>query len=253
MLRGMYTAASAMLAQETAQSVIANNLANVNTPGYKGDVAVFESFRLAALARADGGVLDAFTGETLGNLGGGSVPASIGLDRAEGALKHTGNPLDVAARGSQFFVVRTPAGDRLTRAGAFALGPDGALTDTGGYPVVGKDGSPIRLDARSPASIDADGNVLVNGAAAAALKVVELAPGARPVKEGNRLLRADAASYRDAARPALVPGSLEGSNVSPVEEMVSMIAAMRAYEAAQKAVHSQDEALGRALNNVAKG
>jgi flagellar basal-body rod protein FlgG len=255
MLRGVYTAASAMLAQETAQSVIANNLANVNTVGYKGDIAVFESFRLAALTRVNGGLRDAFTGsseQVLGDLGGGSAPAGITLDRTEGSLKRTGNPLDVAARGNQFFVVRTPGGDRLTRAGAFTLGPDGTLTDTGGYPVVGRDGNLIRLDTHSAASIDAGGSVLVNGAVAAGLKVVELAPGARPVKEGSRLLRVDAAAYHDAARPALVTESLETSNVSVVEEMVGMIAAMRAYEAAQKAVQSEDETLGRALNDVAK-
>jgi flagellar basal-body rod protein FlgG len=81
---------------------------------------------------------------------------------------------------------------------------------------------------------------------------VALAPGAQPVKEGGRLLRVPDGATRPVDRPALVPGALEMSNVSVVEEMVGMIAAMRAYEAAQKAIQSQDQTLGQALNEVAR-
>lgn len=248
MIRGVYTAASAMIAQETAQAVIANNLANVNTPGYKADIAVFEAFRLAPVTR----VHDNTWGRPIGQLGAGTDQADIVLDRADGPIKVTGNNLDVAARGNQFFVVRTPQGDRLTRAGAFTLGPDGALLDTVGHPVVGADGRTIRVDGRGPIGIDKNGNVLSGGTTAAALKVVELLPSARPVKEGQRLLRTAPNTYQDVPRPRLVPGALEGSNVSIIEEMVAMIGAMRAYEAAQKAVQSEDEALGKALNEVAR-
>nr|CAA9237522.1 Flagellar basal-body rod protein FlgF [uncultured Armatimonadetes bacterium] len=248
MLRGVYTAASAMLAQETAQSVIANNLANAATPGFKGDVAAFEAFRLAALTRAEGGSQSG----SLGTLGAGAATAEIALDLSDGPLQQTGNPLNVALRGSAaFFVVRTPQGDRLTRAGEFAVGPDGTLTDTGGHPVLDRSGRAIRAGQGS-AEIDAEGNLLVDKRVAASLQVVALLPGVEPRKEGHRLLRVDAGGYRPVDRPRLVTGALEASNVSVVEEMVSMIAAMRSYEAAAKALQSEDEALGRALNEVAK-
>ncbi len=249
MIRGVYTAASAMLAQETAQSVISNNLANVNTPGYKGDVATFEAFRLGAMVRTGGG---ASVGAAIGTLGGGAVPHAVSLDLSAGPVKRTGNPLDVAATGNQFFVVRTPGGDRLTRAGEFTVGGDGVLTDTVGHPVVGADGRTIRLIDRATVAIDAQGNVLSGLRVVGALNVVSVAPGARLVKEGGRLLYADPASVTPVNRPSLLPESLEASNVSAVEEMVGMIGAMRAYEAAAKALQSEDETLGRAFNEVAR-
>jgi flagellar basal-body rod protein FlgG len=259
MIRGVYTAAAAMLVQETAQAVIANNLANANTPGYKADVATFESFRLGAITRARGGAADGAPAGGIGEIGAGATTSEIAPDLGAGSLKRTNNPLDVALRApNQFFTVRAPQGDRLTRAGSFALAADGALTDTAGFPVVGGDGRPVRVDpaaAGGGVSIDGQGNLVVGGAPVARLAVVELVPGARPVKEGDRLLRADAAggaaATRPAARPALVTESLEMSNVSIVEEMVAMIGAMRAYEAAQKAVQSHDQALAAALTQVA--
>lgn len=251
MIRGVYTAASATLAQETAQSVIAGNLANVNTPGYKGDVATFKSFRLGALARTNGR-----GGEIpLGPMGAGASLAAVALDRTPGSIQTTGNPLDAALRDpNSFFVVRTPQGERLTRGGAFTLSPDGTLSDSGGFPVIGKSGGLIRVDTRAgAASLDANGNVVVNGQARGQLKIVALAPDAPdPVKEGGRLLRAEPASLTDVDRPLLLPGSLEMSNVSAITEMVGMITAMRAYEAAAKALQSEDEALGKALNEVAR-
>lgn len=249
MLRGVYTAASAMLAQETAQSVLANNLANAQTPGYKGDVAAFESFRLAALTRINDG---SSSGQTIGELGTGAAPDEIATNLSDGVLQNTGNPLDVAALGNQFFVVRGPVGDRLTRAGAFLVTPDGTLTDTAGHPVIGKSGGPIRVDTKARAAIDSDGNVVVNGQTVDSLRIVALAPGTKPEKEGGRLIKVDPAALRPVDRPRLATGCLEGSNISVVEEMVGMIAAMRAYEAAAKAVQSQDEALGKALNEVAR-
>lgn len=262
MLRGVYTAASAMLIQETSLAVIANNLANANTPGFKGDVATFESFRLGALTRVGDHAAD-FEDEpplqNLGTLGVGAAPDEIVMDRSQGPLRATGSPLDVAARGNQFFVVRTPQGDRLTRAGEFAVSPDGTLTDTGGFPVVGRDGRPIAVAGGEStfagggsAFIDGVGDVRVGGVVAGGLRIVSLAPGATLVKEGSRLLRVEGAGVRDVARPALVAGHLEQSNVTVVEEMVAMITAMRAYEAAQKAVSAEDDTLGRALNEVAK-
>jgi flagellar basal-body rod protein FlgG len=252
MTRGVYTAASAMLVQETAQAVIANNLANANTPGYKADVATFQSFRLGALSRGGPGP------SASGDLGGGASLHAIGPDLSPGAMRRTDNPLDVALKDArQFFVLRTPQGDRLSRAGEFTLAADGTLTDTGGFPVVGRDGRTIRIApaaAPSPA-IDRQGNLVSGDSVLARLQVVALDPAsaAMPVKQGNRLLRAEnPAALRPVDQPDLATQSLEMSNVSIVEEMVAMIGAMRAYEAAQKAVQSHDQALGQAVNEVAR-
>ncbi len=250
MIRGVYTAASAMLAQEAAQAAIANNLANVNTSGYKADVATFKAFSFGALTRSENGMK-----VPIGTLGAGSAPDETVLDLTPGALQATGNNLDVALQDArEFFVVQTPAGARLTRAGAFHASANGTLVDASGFPVLGRNGKSVRLPAGLSATIDAGGNVVgANGQVAGSLEVVRLAPGAKAEKEGGRLLRvADPAALGAVDRPALVPGSLETSNVSAVTEMVGMIAAMRAYEAASKVLHDQDETLGRALSEVAR-
>ena len=251
LIRGVYTAASAMLAQETAQAAIANNLANVNTSGYKADVATFKSFSFGALTRSENGAR-----QSIGTLGAGSAPDEIALDLTPGALQATGNNLDVALPNArEFFVVQTPTGARLTRAGAFHASANGTLVDATGFPLVGRDGRSVRLPSGGPpATIDAGGNVVgANGQVIGRLEVVRLAPGAKAEKEGGRLLRVDnPAALQTVDRPVLAVGSLETSNVSAVTEMVGMIAAMRAYEAASKVLQDEDETLGRALSEVAR-
>ena len=242
-----------MLAQESAQAAIANNLANVSTHGYKADIATFRSYHFGALARSEAG-----SDAPIGTLGAGSAPDETALDLTPGSLQTTGNNLDAALRDAhEFFVVQTPAGPRLTRAGSFHADNAGTLVDTSGFPVLDRAGRPIRFaepTSAGAARLDASGNVVdAAGKSIAALQIVRLAPGAAAEKEGGRLLRAaDPAALGIVERPALVPGSLETSNVSAISEMVGMIAAMRAYEAASKVLRDQDETLGRALSEVAR-
>lgn len=248
-------AASAMRTQEAAQAVIANNLANVATPGFRGDVATFKAFHFGALTRKDGNV----AAVPIGLLGAGAAPDAVLPDLSPGALEQTGNGLDVAVRApDQFFVVRTATGEqRLTRAGAFSLDADGRLVDASGHAVVGKNGQELRVPAGATATIDGAGNLLAGGQVVGSVQVVALVPGARLFKEGGALLRAEAsagnaAPFTPVAQVSLAPGVLERSNVSAVTEMVGMISAMRAYEAAAKVLKDQDETLGRALGEVAR-
>ena len=249
MTRGMYTAATGMLANQTALDAISENLANANTTGYKQDIPQFQSFGETLLSRQN----DAARSQSVGGLGKGVTVASLATDFTDGGLRQTGNPLDVAISGNGSLVVQTPQGIRLTRDGAMTQNAQGVLVEaSGGYPVLGQGGKPITLPADAKKiTINQTGQILADGTQIGTLKLVTLSQAAGATKVGdNQFTEANVTGTASTA--TIQQGVLENSNVSVIKDMVSMISINRAYETNQKMLKAEDDATGKAVNDVAK-
>lgn len=268
MLRGLYTAGSGMLVEALRNDVIANNLANAQTTGYKKDVAVVRAFPAMLIRRIDdrsGGPGAPVAGASLsdpagirmerlpvvGELGTGSIVDAVTSVFAPGPQRFTGNPLDVAIVGSGFFAVEMPNGVAYTRAGSFTLSADGWLVTQEGRRVIGRSG-PIAITGRE-AHIDDAGRVIVDDSVEGELAIWQFGdPSALRKIGANLFLAAEGAGEPQLVAPAAVASeTLEISNVNVVAEMVNLIAVQRAYEASQRAVQAHDQTLGRAVNDIA--
>ncbi|MDM7461930.1 MAG: flagellar basal-body rod protein FlgF [bacterium] len=240
MLRGLYVAAEGMAARQRAQDAIANNLANLNTTGFKADRPAFETIYERQLYRLEGS-----RATPIGPLSAGVVVRELYTDLRAGALITTDNPLDIAIDGVGFFALQTPQGVRYTRNGAFQLNPQGVLVSREGYPVLSAANQPIQAPRDAEVRIGEDGTVLANGAPIGQLLIAQ----------GN-LLKDPDGYFTGAAQPLpnprVVAGALEQSNVNMVREMVQMIELLRVYETHQRAVQAHDETLGKAINELPK-
>ena len=241
MERGLYIAASGMLAEQVRQDQLANDLANASTPGYKADNSEQASFSDLLLWNSS-------TGAPIGSLSMGSRITHVVTDLTQGPLQSTGNPLDVALDGPGFLAVATGSGVRYTRDGQLLVDARGRLcTDTGNL-VLGTSGKPITVGQVSDPtkiSIDQRGTVKVGNRTVGTLAVMSLT---NATKQGDTLF-----TGTPGVRPAgttVQQGFLEGSGVQPAEAMVDMIVSFRAYETTQRAIQSIDTELGRAANSV---
>jgi flagellar basal-body rod protein FlgF len=221
--RGLYIAASGMLAEQIRQDQIANDLANASTPGYKGDRTAQRSFGDLLLANsANGGVV--------GRQSTAVQVDAIETDFSPRPARETGEPLDFAITGEGFFAVQTAQGVRYTRNGQFALDPQGRLVTAQGDPV---------LDTAGRAITATDGKVDPRRVGVVALT--------DPRKEGDSLVTGTPAG---AAAGTIRSGALESSGADAARSMVDMIASMRAFEAGQKVIQAIDETLGQAVTKV---
>ncbi len=213
---GVGPAAQALRYWERRQEVVSNNLANVSTPGFKGQ-------RVFARLLANGG-----------------PAAQIGDDFRAGAVSNTGRTLDLAMESDGFLVVRTDAGERYMRGGSLHLDEGGALVTDEGHAVM-SDGGPMVLPP-GDVVVQPDGVVLVDGAEVGRLRVER--PSKPPVREGERLW-APQAPGADVPREEvkIEQGHLEESNVDPVSALVEMIEIQRAYGAVQRSIQETDGAL----------
>lgn len=281
MLRGWYTGASGMAAQQVRLDTVANNLANVDTDGYKREVAVSKAFAQLLLRRMnDDGVYLHPLGSgdmapVIGKLGTGVESNEIFTELEQGALKGTDSDFDIALDGKGWLSIRTPDGERYTRNGSFILGKEGYLETKEGFPVLGVEG-PIRVKANN-FQIDKQGRVWVNAdyiddpellvgreqnewnntVLLDTLKVVDFELDRFIAKQGSSLwkdteLSGPARVMPPEERPTVLQGFTEAANVNVVSEMVRMIEVNRAYEANQKTIQSQDAALGKLINEVVK-
>jgi flagellar basal body rod protein FlgG len=235
-----------MEAQGDRLAVLANNLANVTTAGFKADRLEF--FQPLFSPHAAGPVTSAGPAAPF--------PAAVTRTRTEwsaGPMRQTGNPLDLAFDGAGFFVVSTSAGPRLTRAGAFTRGTDGLLTAADGAPVLARNMQTMRLPESETVTVDATGMVRAGTTTVGQLLIVAPRDPSGLVKDGStRFAPPEGLSLDPASDPQVVQGALEQSNVNPVLTLVEMIDALRVYEAAQRAAKSLDETLGRAVNDVGR-
>ena len=224
MERGLYIAASGMLAEMVRQDQIANDLANASTPGYKADRSTQRSFGDILLANSS-------TGQQIGSLGlGARIDATV-TDFTPGAIRETGEQLDFAIEGDGWFAVQTPQGVRYTRNGQFGISPQGTLVTAQGWPVLSQGGGAI--------GVGPDGNVDRRQLGVFAV--------ANPRKEGESLVSGAAGGQ---ATGQVRQGALEGSNADAARSMVDMIASFRAFEAGQRVIRTIDETLQKASNQV---
>jgi len=243
---GMYLAAAGALVQQMRLEMLANNVANINTVGYKGEKSVFrvpeETLPAEELRPEEGSQ----------PLSPYAPPFSTMVDFSQGAIHQTGNPLDVALNGEGFFNVQTPDGIQYTRQGSFTLNTDGVLVTQDGYPVMGEGGE-ITIEGAN-VEIDELGGVYVDGDEVGRLQVTAFADNESLAKVGNgRFVSSDPAMVGNRPENTTVrQGHLESANVNPVQAMTEMIETSRAFEAYQKVIQSADEATEKSINSVGK-
>ncbi len=237
MLKGLFVSKAGMLAQQRRLEVAANNLANINTIGFKRTQISFPK------------VLDAILDE--GN-DDNRIPGTTKIDFAPGSLKKTGNPLDIAIQGEGFFVLQGPEGEVLTRNGNFTLNADGELVGQNGWPVLTSQGI-IQVNGES-LSINESGEILLNGKVIATLRIVQVNNNENLVDLNNTLFRFGNGGYRELDRSEIhvQPGYLETSNVNPLSEMIELIEINHNFEMAQKSTKTQDESLGQLFNRAGR-
>ena len=261
MVRGLYTAAAGAIVAQSNVDVIANNLANVNTSGFKRTLMQIEAGPKTELFRDQidpGKTGDNRTGGTaahdsVGFLGFGSRIYDTPADFVQGAISQTGNPLDVALSGPGFLSVRDASGAvSYTRDGSFTQNAQGNLVTAAGDQVLGANGRPIQIPPTANIQIDRLGNITANGAAAGQLGVVEFADtsGVRPVG-ADKFSNAGAAP-KAAAKTTVLQGAQEKSNADVVGSMVSLIANERWFDANEKMIQTQDTEVGAAIATVGK-
>jgi flagellar basal-body rod protein FlgF len=224
MERGLYIAASGMVSEMARQDLIANDLANASTAGYKSDRAVQSSFGDLLLRNTQ-------TGQTVGPLGEGSRIERQVTDLSAAPLKQTGEDLDFAIEGDGFFAVQSPQGVRYTRNGQFTAAANGRLVDQLGNAVLNPNGQPITIGADGKVPAANVGVFAVNNARKAGDNFFTGAAGGR----GPGQVRS---------------GALEGSGADPVKAMTDMIASLRAFESGQKVITTIDSTLQKASNQV---
>lgn len=223
---GYYAACAGLSAQTRALDLIASNVANLNTTGYRAQQQTFRS----SLASASG----EFSNPLNRALNNFNVLGETRTDLSPGTLQETGNPPDLGIEGSGFFVVQTQAGPVYTRNGNFQISSTGQLLTQTGDAVLGDEG-PITVPS-GPLSISADGTVSVNGAVAGKVRVVELAPGTSPVAVGSSNYSVPKDAVQPAAHSSVRQGMLEASNVNSVTAVVDLLAIQRRAEMLERAM-----------------
>jgi flagellar basal-body rod protein FlgG len=278
MIKGIYTGASGMIAQQSRLDTVANNLANVDKTGFKKDLTVFKTFPEMLIRRLndDGvGITPAGSYDTMpyvGKMGTGVEVNEVYTQFQQGSLQRTENNFDLALEGRGFFSLATERGERYSRNGSFTINQDGVLVTHNGNPVLGENGI-IRVQENN-FMINKRGEILVNTALSLdprdvvginnnnweeavvidRLKIVDFENIRELKKEGDSMYRET--EYSGPPLPPVkvkvIQGFLEKSNVNAVREMVDMIEVQRSYEANQKTVTAHDQALGKLINDVGR-
>ncbi|MEM9705443.1 MAG: flagellar hook-basal body complex protein [Pseudomonadota bacterium] len=218
-------------------SVIANNLANISTSGYRREGASFAEHVKS-------------TGFETPSVSMTNMNRRF-IDFSQGDIQKTDNALDVAINGPGFFLVETNNGERLTRAGAFTLNPDGELTTAEGYRVLDEGGGAIALPpGASSIIITEDGTISADGQAISRLGVVDANQEAL-TRQGDNLFSSEN-GYEQLEAPRVLQGAVEGSNVNPIEEIALLIEVQRAYEAGQNLSKAEDERIRQTVRQLGR-
>jgi len=254
-LRGLYTSLSGMLALTRLQETVANNMANLNTPGYRADRVSLSAFAEQLISRVEtggSGMMQLAAGQ-VGTLAHGSRISRGAVLEADGPVQQTGRYLDLALQGDGYFVVDTAAGKRLTRCGRFSVDSEGYLTDMAGHRVLGEDGALEVGQERF--EVDQNGVLwredkelgrLAVCTPSERLDLVKLDDGLLALRSGEPEISGDRAEDGETGW-TISQNCLEGANVDPMEESARLLWAFRAFEASQKAFQIQDETLGLAV------
>jgi flagellar basal-body rod protein FlgF len=235
-------------AQELRLEVLSNNMANVNTVGFKED----KVFRIPSMLSSGVENIPSASINDL-PLNYSSLPVGTYTNFEQGHLKATGNALDLALDGEGFFSVQTPNGIQYTRKGNFVLNSNENLVTLEGYPVMGKGGGTIQISGKE-AVIDSNGAIIVDGVEVDSLKIVDFTNKKGLLKNGDSLYSPiDPNDQGVPAEKALVQqGYIEASNVDSIKMMTEMIDVIRGYESYQKVLQSINDNNGKAVNDLGK-
>lgn len=258
MIRGLYTSAWSMIANSKKMDVITNNMANVNTTGFKKDTVVFESFPDLLTKRIN----DTKNSSNIGSMSLSHDVGEVFTYFTQGQLNQTNNNMDLAidddnsseTASPAFFTigVKDPQGNEdlkeyFTKDGSFVLNSDNQLVTRDGHFVMGQNG-PITLG-QGGFSIDDKGNIVQNDNVIDTLKITQFSDATKLRKYGDNLVENEGSETSEFTGNVL-QGFTEQSNVNVINEMVDMITVMRAYEANQKVLQSHDTLLEKAVNEV---
>jgi flagellar basal-body rod protein FlgF len=235
MIRGLYSAATALETLAANQDIVSQNIAHATVPGYRRQAMAFATF--------DGALTQAASSSDHGTLLG-TQPSGVYTVFDPGDLQHTGNPLDVAIKGDSFFVLDGPNGPVYTRNGTFELTADGGLQSATGMAVTGQGGKLAIPRETKRITITEDGTVLADTVNVGKLQLARFDNPAALVPAGTTLFDAPASAGQQAGTRSVHQGYREGSNVQIVNEMVAMIAGMHQYAAAQKALLALSDSIG---------
>lgn len=247
MIYGLYNSAAGMMVNQYRQGVLANNIANAETAGFKRDIAVFAERIPARLAGRRQGPSD----PTVNGLSGGLWLGRTHTDFSEATKLQTGHELDLAIDGPGFFSVQDDGQTLYTRDGRMMMNVDGLLVSvTDGAPLLGRGGVPVMLNRQgSQPHVDQDGRVFQDGRLAGQLQLVDFDDYSTLSKvDSTRFAAPEDAAY--AAPLRLRKGFAEGSGVKPLTELVSMIEASRAYQLNAQMVTLQDQSIGRLISST---
>jgi flagellar basal-body rod protein FlgG len=254
MNRGIYPILSGALAHERRMQVFANNMANVNTAGFKQDEQAFQALFPRPRAVASGVLHAGALAEQIVARPWGPAerafvaPHAVKTTFEAGRIRVTGNPLDLAIQGPGFFEVKTPQGIRYTRNGMLSLDNQRRLVTNQSHPVMGLKGE-LRIPP-GKLEISAQGEIKVDDKPIGHIKVVEFPEHQMPMKYAEGLFVSDKGAV--AKNPHIQAGHIEESNVSAIGEMVKMIQGMRSYESTQKLIQTLDRMAETAIQDVGR-
>lgn len=233
-----YVALSRQAALWRQMDVVANNLANMNTPAFKTENMMFRDYVLKSRA-AD---------RPFGDKTAFVQDVSVFRNMSDGALSQTGNPLDIAVKGEGYMVVDTPQGARYTRNGHLRLDESGQIVTAEGYPILSNSDQPFFLAPNEQSvTIAADGTVSTENGQVGKIRVVRFENEQELKKVAGGLFQTEAEA-QDVERPQVVQGMIEESNVQPVVEMTKMIQVQRSYESVQRMIENEHDRVRKAID-----
>lgn len=253
MLNGLYVATSGMLMQQKRVDLISNNLANASSNGYKKEAATFNQYK----PKVDSSYPENVIRNSDYNQ---TINSTVKLDKvftdfSSGNIRNTGNKLDLALDSKNtFFAVDTPFGVRFTRDGNFEVDNEGFLVNQNGYRVMGQNPGADQgiLMPEGDFTVSPEGEIYSEGVVQDQVYVAEFDDTQNLQKIGKNLYTAVNTLPADAENPNIMQGSVEGSNVNVMKEMVSMIEAQRGYETYQKVIQTMDELNQQAATTIGR-
>ncbi|MCT4555154.1 MAG: flagellar hook-basal body complex protein [Pelagimonas sp.] len=232
-----YAALSRLTGLKREMQMIANNIANANTTGFRQEGVLFSEY----VQEADGGATLSMSAARVRN-----------TSFAQGTLEQTGGRFDLAIEGDGFFLIDTPNGQRLTRAGAFSPSAEGTLVTPDGHPVLGNGGAPIFIPAdASDLAVARDGTISTQGRPIGQIGIVSPLEPTHMVREGGVMFRADD-GFEPMEQPRVLQGFVESSNVDPILQVSRMVEVQRAYELGQSFMEREDERIRTAIKAFMK-
>jgi flagellar basal-body rod protein FlgF len=248
MAYGLYISAEGALAQQTRLEALSNNLANVNTTGFKRDLALFQARYAEATERGQ----DYPGSHSINDIGGGVIVRETKTDHSPGPVKRSNIDSDMAIQGDGYFVVKRGGQNLLTRAGNFMFTADGQLTTQDGYPVLSEDGDAVKIDPNLPWSATSTGAIAQNNAEINLALVRVPSPGDLAKAADNLFAPLSTPKALGREERKVLPGHIEMSDVKPTMEMMDLIETSRVFEANVNMIKNHDQMMGNLVERVLK-